>query len=113
MASRGRPADSARMRPAMDRIEEFLKHLALGQNASPMTVRCYRTDLREFESFLRTGLRAWSRGGSFSVGRGRAPSLTSVDHLMVRAYLAFVHERGVSKETVARKLAALRSFYRE
>jgi len=101
------------MRPAMDRIEEFLNHLALGQNASPMTVRCYRTDLREFESFLRTGLRAWRRGGSFSVGRGRAPSLTSVDHLMVRAYLAFLHERGVSKATVARKLAALRSFYRE
>jgi integrase/recombinase XerC len=112
-----RPATLRRARrragPAMDRIEEFLNHLALGQNASPMTVRCYRTDLREFESFLRTGLRAWRGGGSFSVGRGRAPSLTAVDHLMVRAYMAFLHERGVSKATVARKLAALRSFYRE
>ena len=113
VASRGNPSDSARMRPAMDRVEEFLKHLALGQNASPMTVRCYRTDLREFEAFLKTGLRAWRGGGSFAVGRSRAPALTAVDHLMVRAYLSFLYERGVSKATVARKLAALRSFYRE
>jgi integrase/recombinase XerC len=99
----------------VDRIEAFLEHLRLGRNASPMTVRCYRTDLREFESFLRTGLRSYGRGGTFSEapGPGRAPALTSVDALMVRAYLAFLSERGVSRATVARKLAAVRSFYRE
>ncbi|HZN04265.1 MAG TPA: site-specific integrase, partial [Candidatus Polarisedimenticolia bacterium] len=99
----------------MDRIEAFLEHLRLGRNASPMTVRCYRTDLREFESFLRTGLRGYRRGGTFSdaPAPGRAPALTAVDALMVRAYLAFLSERGVSRATVARKLAALRSFYRE
>jgi integrase/recombinase XerC len=99
----------------VDRIAEFLEHLRLGRNASPMTVRCYRTDLREFESFLRTGLRSYARGGSFSEAPapGRVPKLTAVDALMVRAYLAFLHERGVSRATVARKLAAVRSFYRE
>ena len=97
----------------MDRIEDFLKHLELGVHASPMTVRCYRTDLREFESFLKAGLRTYSRGGAWSAGPAKAPSLTAVDHLMVRAYLAFLSERGVSRATVARKLAALRSFYRE
>ena len=96
----------------MDRIEEFLKHLELGVHASPMTVRCYRTDLREFEGFLRTGLRSYRRGGAWAEGPSRAPLLTAVDHLMVRAYLAFLSERGVSRATVARKLAALRSFYR-
>ena len=97
----------------MDRIDDFLKHLALGRHASPMTVRCYRTDLREFESFLKTGLRSFRRGGAWSEGATRAPALTAVDHTMVRAYLAFLNERGVSRATVARKLAALRSFYRE
>jgi integrase/recombinase XerC len=97
----------------VDRIEEFLKHLELGVHASPMTVRCYRTDLREFESFLKAGLRTYKRGGAWSAGPVKAPSLTAVDHLMVRAYLAFLSERGVSRATVARKLAALRSFYRE
>jgi integrase/recombinase XerC len=97
----------------MDRIDAFLKHLALGVNASPLTVRCYRTDLREFESFLRTGLKGWRRGGTYAAVAARAPALTAVDHLMVRAYLSFLHERGVGKATVARKLAAVRSFYRE
>jgi integrase/recombinase XerC len=99
----------------VDRIEAFLEHLRLGRNASPLTVRCYRTDLREFESFLRTGLRSYGRGGAYSEAPapGRVPKLTAVDALMVRAYLAFLHERGVSRATVARKLAAVRSFYRE
>ena len=97
----------------MDRIDSFLQQLELGQHASPMTVRCYRTDLREFEAFLKTGLKGWRRGGTFTEGPTRAPALTAVDHLMVRAYLAFLHERGVSRATVARKLAAVRSFYRE
>jgi integrase/recombinase XerC len=99
----------------VDRIEQFIEHLKLGRNASPLTVRCYRTDLREFESFLRTGLRGYGRGGAYAEAPapGRVPKLTAVDTLMVRAYLAFLHERGVSRATVARKLAAVRSFYRE
>jgi integrase/recombinase XerC len=99
----------------VDRIEAFLEQLRLGRSASPLTVRCYRTDLREFESFLRTGLRGYVRGGAYSEAPppGRAPALTAVDALMVRAYLSFLHERGVSRATVARKLAAVRSFYRE
>jgi len=99
----------------VDRIAAFLEQLRLGRNASPMTIRCYRTDLREFESFLRTGLRGYRRGGAYTEAPppGRAPALTGVDALMVRAYLSFLHERGVSRATVARKLAAVRSFYRE
>ena len=85
----------------MDRITQYLKHLELGLHASPQTIRCYRTDLREFESFF---------AGS-TPGR-RAPRLAAVDHLAVRAYLTFLHNRGVSRATVARKLACLRSFFR-
>jgi integrase/recombinase XerC len=82
-------------------IGEYLTHLEHVVNASPHTIRCYRTDLREFESFLQSHL-----------SRDRPPALTGVDHLAVRAYLAFLHARGVSRATVARKLASLRSFYR-
>jgi integrase/recombinase XerC len=85
----------------MDLVGEFVLHLQHNMKASPQTVRCYRADLREFEEFLKTGL----------LPRGSV-SLTSLDHHAIREYLSFLHERGVSRATVARKLASLRSFFR-
>ncbi len=85
----------------MDLVGDFVEHLQHNVKASPQTVRCYRTDLREFEGFLKTGL--LPRPGA---------ALTSLDHHAVREYLSFLYERGVSRATVARKLASLRSFYR-
>ncbi len=85
----------------MDRVEEFLRHLELGLHASPQTVRCYRADLKDFRDFLRTILHG-----------GRAPALIAIDARAIRAYLSFLHGRGVSRATVARRLASLRSFYR-
>jgi len=85
----------------MDLVGEFVTHLQHNLKASPQTVRCYRADLREFETFLKTGL----------LPRGPV-SWTSLDHHAVREYLSFLHERGVSRATVARKLASLRSFFR-
>ncbi len=85
----------------MDRIDEFLRHLEHGVNASPLTIRCYSADLRQFEHFVAGG-----------ASRARRPSITSVDHLVVRSYLSHLHDRGMSRATVARKLASLRSFFR-
>jgi len=85
----------------MDLVHDFLRHLQHNVNASSQTVRCYRTDLLEFEEFLKH-VRLPPRGAA----------LTSLDHHAVRAYLAFLYRRGVSRATVARKLASLRSFFR-
>jgi integrase/recombinase XerC len=85
----------------MDRVDEFLRHLALGLHASPQTVRCYRADLRDFRDFLRT-----------ISPRGPAPAPAAVDAQAIRAYLSFLHGRGASRATVARRLASLRSFFR-
>ena len=80
-----------------DPVARFLRHLAVEKNASPHTVRSYRTDLADFERFL-TG--AESR------------DLARVDARTVRAYLASLHGRGLDAATAARRLAALRSLYR-
>src|SRR5260221_7119846 len=81
-------------------IDSFLQHLDLGGNASPHTVRGYRNEIMELDGFLKR------------LHQGRAPHPAAVDHLAIRAYLSFLHGRGLSRATVARKLASLRSFFR-
>jgi integrase/recombinase XerC len=81
-------------------IAEFLTHLEKERDVSPNTVRAYARDLEGFEEFLRTHLGteqvAWER----------------VDRLMMRAWLAHLHRRGLAKRSSARALSAVRSFYR-
>jgi len=79
--------------------EAFLRHLERERNASPRTVRSYGQDLRQFALHLEQEL-------------GRAAQPQEVDHLLIRGFLAELHRRGLSKASSARKLAALRSFFR-
>jgi len=83
-------------------IGEFLTYLEHNVKASAQTIRCYRTDLVEFDDFVRHRL----------ARRGAPPALDALDHHAVREYLSFLHDRGVSRATVARKLASVRSFFR-
>jgi len=80
-------------------IANFLRHLQAERNASPHTVRAYGADLEDFAVYLQAA-------------EGRAPRLESIDHLAIRAYLASLHDRGLSKVSASRRLAALRSFFR-
>ena len=77
----------------------FLRHLERERNASPNTVRAYGEDLAQFAAYLEREL-------------GRAPRPEDVDHLLVRGFLADLHQRGLRKSSSARKLAGLRSFFR-
>jgi integrase/recombinase XerC len=80
-----------------DPVGAFLRHLAVERRASPHTVRSYRQDLQEF---VRT------------LGDGSVQHLGEVDHRVVRAWLAHLHGRGLDPASVARKLAAVRSWFR-
>jgi integrase/recombinase XerC len=75
----------------------FLEYLAVERGASPHTLRSYRSDLIEFTRFL----------AEEGIG-----GLAEADSRAVRAYLARLHQRRLSKATVARKLAAVRSCFR-
>jgi integrase/recombinase XerC len=77
----------------------FLRHLQREKDASPHTVRAYGKDLEQFEAHLRRQL-------------GRPPRLDEVDVLSIRGFLAWLHERGCTRATTARKLASLRTFFR-
>lgn len=80
-------------------VAAFLRYLDRERNASPHTVRAYAADLGQFQSHVAEEI-------------GRAPRLEDVDHLVIRAFLARLHRKGVKKVSAARKLATLRTFFR-
>ena len=75
-------------------ITAFLKSLT-GKNASEHTLRAYRNELYRFSAFLGPDL-CWK----------------DVDHVFIRSFLSHLHGQGLSKVSVARALAALRSMYK-
>lgn len=77
-------------------VDEFITHLRVERNLSPNTVRAYATDLA---SFL-----AWADRESIHV--------LDADHRRLRRFLAELDRARYSKRTVARRLAAVRAFYR-
>lgn len=85
-----------------DPLAAFLRYLAAEKQASPHTVRSYRNDLEQFRDFL----------AETTDGRGLRQALTDLDARLIRAYLARLHGRGLDPTSVARKLAALRSWLR-
>ncbi len=78
-------------------FNRYIAHLEAERNASPYTVRNYTTDLLDFFQFLRDK----------EIG-----SLTEVDRHILRSYLSQLVEQGIVKASIARKLSAIRSFYR-
>jgi integrase/recombinase XerC len=85
-----------------DQIRHFLEFLRFNRNVSPHTLRAYDTDLSQFLTHL--------------AGRdGVKPSEVAVarfDVDGVRGFLAELHERGNSRASAGRRLAALRTFAR-
>jgi integrase/recombinase XerC len=81
-------------------LAEFLRHLGLEKNASAHTVKSYREDLNQALDFFR---------GKLGTQALRADQLST---RLLRAYLAWLHEQGYARSTIARRLAAVRSWCR-
>ncbi len=75
-------------------IDKFINYLRIEKNVSEYTAINYAHDLRGFAEFL-----------------GRKP-LESVDYITVRKFLALLRSREYKKKSIARRLSALRSFFR-
>jgi len=79
--------------------EEFLLMLENERNASAHTVRAYRREVTNFADYLNERLGAQAKIGA-------------VEHLHIRAYMGSLYERGLTKASAARALAAVRSWFR-
>lgn len=81
-------------------IERYAHYLRYERNASPHTIRNYRSDLLQFRDFL----------SRFQPG---VPVVVdSVDALRIRGFLAFLFRKEKKKTSIARKLAAVRAFFK-
>ncbi len=80
-------------------LREFQRYLVVERNASPHTIDAYLRDIGQFFAFLTSP-------------PARQPSDYSFGHATFRAYLSHLHQRGLESATVARKLAALRTYFK-
>jgi len=80
-------------------IDAFRHHLQVSRRCSPHTLKAYSDDLLQFAGYLEAlpeGPRAWD----------------DVTHRHLRGFLRHLADGGYARRTVARKMAALRSFFR-
>jgi integrase/recombinase XerC len=93
-------------------LEEFRRFLSVEQNASKHTLEAYRRDLEQFfELLARDGANSRARA-AVKAKRGQDKRLAGIDHHTVRSYLGQLHQRGFESATVARRLAALRTYFK-
>jgi integrase/recombinase XerC len=78
--------------------ESFLKYLKYEKRYSGLTLIAYKKDLDQFEEFF------FKAVGDFDVLR--------IDDKVVRAWIVEMMEEGLTPRTVAKKVAALKSFYK-
>jgi len=74
-------------------VDQYLRVLCQ-RNASAHTIKAYAGDLDTFAAYI--GSRDWKK----------------IDHFAIRGFLSHLYEKGLSKTSVARSLAAVRSLYR-
>ncbi|MBI2805402.1 MAG: tyrosine recombinase XerC [Planctomycetes bacterium] len=81
-------------------LAEFLRSLALEKNASELTVKAYREDLTQAIEFL----------GTRHEGQKLTPDLITSRNL--RAFTVWLHEQEYAKSTIARRVAAVRTWFK-
>jgi integrase/recombinase XerC len=80
-------------------VDDYLSVLANERGSSMHTLRAYRRELQGFADFI-------------TQRYGTDQSVSGIEHTQIRAYLGTLYERGLSKASAARALAAVRSWFK-
>src|SRR5262245_17270253 len=81
----------------LSEIDRFRQYLEVARRLSSHTLKAYQEDLLQFTGFLE---------------REEVGSWTAVSHRHLRRFLAELQQQGYARRSTARKLAAVRSFFR-
>jgi integrase/recombinase XerC len=91
--------------PLLLLVVDFLKVLANERGSSTHTLRAYQRELVLFAQWL--GMQA-----KFESGGNATELVQRIEHTDIRAYLAVLYSRGLSRASAARALAAIRSWFK-
>jgi integrase/recombinase XerC len=83
-------------------IRKYLSYLRIEKNASPHTIFSYQTDLQQFLGFC--SAEHQTDTASFEIEK--------VDRLLIRLWLGALSDDGLARNTITRKVAAIRSFFK-
>ena len=95
----GALAPEGNQSPLGQLVTAYLSVLANERNSSPHTLRAYERELRSFVLWI-------------SQNSGPDTQPAAIEHTQIRAFLGTLYERGLSKASAARALAAVRSWFR-
>ncbi len=80
-------------------VDKYLTAAAYEKGSSPHTMRAYERELRNFSAYVVKAL-------------GAEATPDRIEHQKIRGYLSELYGRGLSKASVARALAAIRSWFK-
>ena len=80
-------------------VDEYLRVLRNERGASVHTLRAYQRELHGFAVFI-------------TERYGSELTVASIEHTQIRAFLGALYDRGLSKASAARALAAVRSWFK-
>ncbi|TWT58432.1 Tyrosine recombinase XerD [Thalassoglobus neptunius] len=80
-------------------VDDFLRYLHIERNASELTLKSYRDDFASFYDYLQDRV-------------GTIPHPEEITIPVLRGYVSYLHECQYARTTIARRLAALRSYFR-
>ncbi|HYK36001.1 tyrosine recombinase XerC [Alloacidobacterium sp.] len=80
-------------------VDRFLSTLRNERGSSPHTLRAYERELRDFTAYLAAVF-------------GAGVEIRRIEHQHIRAYLGTLYQKGLSKASAARSLAAIRSWFK-
>ena len=94
--------------PIMKLVSSFIESLETEKGYAKNTSRGYRTDLEEFVLYLQENRLTENRSSRVR----ELIEINDVKSLHIRSYLGYLHRKKNRKSTIARKLSAVRSFFK-